>query len=98
MKIIARPQCTNKTQELIKLSLDTNTPIWCLSESKRKSLEEKSLFYFGKLAKIICGAELLDIEESSILIDDVDKIIEFFVNDYSTKPIEVAGFTITTEN
>ena len=98
MKIIARPQCTEKTKELLQLSLDTNTPIWCLSESKRHSLEEKSMFYFGRLAHIICGAELLDADVPSILIDDVEKMIGFLVNDYSSQPVEVIGLTITTEN
>lgn len=98
MKIIARPQCTGKTKELLKLSLDTNTPIWCLSESKKSSLQEKSLFYFNKLAPILCGAELLDADISSVLIDDVEKMIGFLVNDYTSQPVEVAGLTITTED
>lgn len=98
MKIIARPQCTGKTKELLQLALDTNTPIWCLSESKRHSLEEKSMFYFGKLAPVICGAELLNADITSVLIDDVEKMIGFLVNDYTTSPVEVVGLTITTEN
>ena len=98
MKIIARPQCTGKTKELIQLSLDTDTPIWCLSESKKHSLEEKSLFYFGKLVPVLCGAELLDADVSSVLIDDVEKMIGFLVNDYTSQPVVVAGLTITTEN
>ena len=98
MKIIARPQCTGKTQELLQLSLDTNTPIWCLSESKRRSLEEKSMFYFGRLAEVICGAELLNADTSAVLIDDVEKMIGFLVNDYTSQPVEVVGLTITTEN
>lgn len=98
MKIIARPQCTGKTKEILKLSIDTNTPIWCLSESKRKSLEEKSLAYFGKMAEVICGGELLHAEVPAVIIDDVEKMIGFLVNDYSYSPIEVAAVSITTEN
>lgn len=98
MKIIARPQCTGKTKELIQMSLDTNTPIWCLSETKKHSLQEKSLFYFGRLAEILCGAELLHSDTSSVLIDDIEKMIGFLVNDYTSQPVEVLGITITTEN
>jgi len=98
MKIIARPQCTGKTKEILQLSIDTNTPIWCLSESKKKSLEEKSLAYFGKLAEVICGGELLHTEVSSVIIDDVEKMIGFLVNDYSCTPVEVAAISVTTEN
>ena len=98
MKIIARPQCTGKTKELLQLSFDTNTPIWCLSESKRNSLQDKSLYYFGRPANVLCGAELLNSETTSVLIDDVEKIIGFLVNDYTSQPVEVKGITITTEN
>ena len=98
MQIIARPQCTGKTKELLQLSLDTNTPIWCLAESKRRSLEEKSMFYFGKVAEVICGAELLNSDATRILIDDVETMIPFLVNDYSSQPVEVMGMTITTKN
>lgn len=98
MKIIARPQCTEKTKELIQLSLETNTPIWCVTESKRKSLQEKSLFYFGKIAEIICREELLHSDTTKVLIDDVDKLIEYLVNDFSINDVSVVGMTITTEN
>jgi hypothetical protein len=98
MKIIARPQCTGKTKDLLQLSLETNTPIWCLSESKRRSLLDKSMYYFGKTAEILCGGELLNSNATSVLIDDVEKMIGFLVNDYTDHPIEVAGLTITTEN
>lgn len=95
MKIIARPECTGKTKELLQLSLDTNTPIWCLSESKKRSLEEKSMFYFGKMAEILCGIEINNSEAESILIDDVDKILYFLINEYTSHPTAVAGFTLT---
>ena len=98
MKIIARPQCTGKTKELLQLALDTDTPIWCLSESKRHSLEEKSMFYFGRIAHVLCGSELLNADVQSVLIDDVEKMIGFLVNDYASSPVEVKGLTITTEN
>ena len=98
MKIIARPQCTGKTKELLQLSFDTGAPIWCLSESKKRSLEDKAMFYFGKPANVLCGAELLHTDATSILIDDVEKMIGFLVNDYSSHPVEVIGLTITTEN
>ena len=98
MKIIARPSCTGKTKELLELSFTTGAPIWCLSESKKRSLEDKALYYFGKPANVLCGAELLNSDASSILIDDIEKIIAFLVNDYASQPVEVIGLTITTEN
>lgn len=98
MKIIAKPQCCGKTKELIAYSLDNNIPIFCLTESKKASLREKGYAYFGKPVWVICGAELLDAECTSVLIDDAEKILFELVNDYSVEPIEIAGFTITTEN
>ena len=47
MKIICRQNCSGKTKELIKESLDTNTPILVFSPTKRGSLEEKSVAYFN---------------------------------------------------
>jgi hypothetical protein len=56
------------------------------------------MYYFGKTAEILCGGELLNSNATSVLIDDVEKMIGFLVNDYTDHPIEVAGLTITTEN
>ena len=56
------------------------------------------MFYFGRLAEVICGAELLNADVSAVLIDDVEKMIGFLVNDYTSQPVEVVGLTITTEN
>ena len=98
MKIIARPQCTEKTKELIAYSIEHNIPIFCLTESKRRSLYDKSIAYFSKSVEVICAEELLDADCSEVLIDDAEAIIKALISDYSTKPISLAGFTITTEN
>lgn len=98
MKVIARPQCTGKTKELIEYSLINDIPIWCLSESKRRSLIEKSMHHFGKCVEVICGAELLNSSASQILIDDAAKMLQFLIDDFTTSPISLAGFTATTEN
>lgn len=97
MKIIARPSCTGKTKELLEMSLNMNAPIWCLSESKKRSLEEKSLFYFNRLAEVICGDELLNTTATTILIDDIEKMLPFLINDYTSSPVEVAAITLTTD-
>lgn len=97
MKIIAKPQCCGKTKELIAYSIDNNIPIFCLTPSKKASLREKALAYFGRPVWVICAEELLDADCTSVLIDDAEQLLLELVNDYSTEPIDIAGFTITTE-
>ena len=99
MKIIARPQCTEKTKELIAYSLEHDIPIFCMSESKRRSLYEKSMAYFCKPVRVICAEELLYAECDEVLIDDIEQIAQFLLDDYYyKKPVKLAGFTVTTEN
>ena len=98
MKIIARPQCTEKTKELIALSIEKNIPIFCMSESKRRSLYEKAMAYFSKSVEVICAEELLHSDCTEILVDDAESLIQLLIDDYSSKPVTLAGFTVTTEN
>lgn len=98
MKIIVRPQCTGKTKELIAYSIEHNIPIFCLTQSKKASLREKAYAYFGQPVWVLCGAELLNAECASVLVDDAEKMLEVFINDYSTSQIALAGFAATVEN
>ena len=78
MEVICRENCGGKTKELIKKSLDTNTPILVFSSIKQKSLEEKSIAYFNELVSTI----LLDdakLYKGDILIDDVDENIDTLI-------------------
>ena len=49
MKIIAKPVGTGKTKELIKLSLETKTPILCQSQREAHSIIRKGLAHFGEV-------------------------------------------------
>lgn len=98
MKVIARPQCTEKTKDLIEFSIEHNIPIFCLTESKRRSLYEKAIAYFSKTVEVICAEELLHKHPNAVLVDDAEEFIKAYINDYSTSPVELAGFTVTTEN
>ena len=94
MKIIANKNCTGKTKELIKESLETNTPILALTPLKERSLKEKSLAYFNK------NVNVLNVEEAktysgNILIDDLDKnisdILKLLLNN---NEIDVSGIVV----
>lgn len=97
MKIIAKPQCCGKTKELIAYSIEHNIPIFCLTQSKKASLREKAYAYFGQPVWVLCRGELLNAECTSVLIDDAENLLLELVNDYSTVPVDVVGFTVTTE-
>lgn len=60
MKIICRNNCSGKTKELIRESLDTSTPILCFSPSKQSSLEEKSIAYFNEFVSTILFTDAKD--------------------------------------
>ena len=94
MKIIANKNCTGKTKELIKESLETNTPILALTPLKERSLKEKSLAYFNK------NVNVLNVEEAktysgNILVDDLDKnisdILKLLLNN---NEIDVSGIVV----
>lgn len=73
-KVIAGRNCTGKTKELIKKSLETGNPVLALTSTKAKSLKEKSLAYFGEDVKVISTEELKSYC-GAICIDDVDEIL-----------------------
>ena len=78
MEVICRGNCSGKTKELIKKSLDTNTPILVFSPTKQKSLEEKSLAYFEELVSTIMIDDA-KLYSGDVLIDDVDENIDTLV-------------------
>ena len=78
MKVICRENCSGKTKELIRKSLDTNTPILVLSTSKQKSLEEKSIAYFEELVSTIMLEDAKQYH-GEIFIDDVEENIDTLV-------------------
>lgn len=57
MKVICRQNCSGKTKELIRESLDKDIPILVFSSTKKKSLEEKALAYFNQHVKTIFFTE-----------------------------------------
>ena len=78
MEVICRENCSGKTRELIRKSLDTNTPILVFSSSKQKSLEEKSIAYFNELVSTLI-LEDAKTYKGDVLIDDVDENIDTLV-------------------
>lgn len=94
MKIIANKNCTGKTKELIKESLETNTPILALTPLKEKSLKEKSLAYFNRNVSVV-NLEEAKTYNGNILIDDLDKnvsnILKLLLNN---NEIDVSGIVI----
>ena len=95
MKIIARPQCTGKTKELIAYAIENNIPILCLTQSKIKSLNEKAEAYFNSVVPTCTLEDLNDHIVPNVLIDDADSFINEligFISDYCTC---VSGFTLT---
>lgn len=72
MKIICKQNCSGKTKELIRESLDTNTPILVFSDRKRYSLEEKAIVYFQERVKTITLEEAKNYS-GNVMIDDIDK-------------------------
>lgn len=94
MKIIAGKNCTGKTKELIKESLNTKTPILALNSMKENSLKEKSIAYFGEEVPTI-HLEDLKSYKGKFLIDDLDEVIsEIFKRFSLNKDLEVSGAVI----
>lgn len=94
MKIIAGKNCTGKTKELIKESLDNGIPILALDSRKENSLIEKSLAYFGEEVSII---HLEDLKEykGKFLIDDLDEVVsDIFRRFCSNDNLEVSGTVV----
>lgn len=94
MKIIAGKNCTGKTKELIKESLDTRSPILALDSRKENSLKEKSLAYFGEEVSTI-HLEDLKSYKGKFLIDDLDEIASEIFRRFSLNDdLEVSGAVV----
>lgn len=94
MKIIAGKNCTGKTKELIRESLDTRNPILALDSRKENSLKEKSIAYFGEEVPTI-HLEDLKSYKGVFLIDDLDEVISEIFRRFSLNDaLEVGGAVI----
>lgn len=94
MKIIAGKNCTGKTKELIKESLDTKVPILALNSMKENSLREKSMAYFGEELNVI-HLEDLKSYKGKFLIDDLDEVISEIFRRFSLNDdLEVSGAVV----
>lgn len=94
MKIIANKNCTGKTKELIRESLDTNTPILALTPLKANSLREKSISHFNEEVNVI-DFEGLKNYNGNILIDDIDEVIGSILKKSLNNPnIDISGFVV----
>ena len=78
MKVICKENCSGKTKELIRESLDKNLPILVFTESKRRSLEEKAMAYFQQRVRTLNVDEAKEYS-GKVLIDDIDKNISSLV-------------------
>ena len=74
MKIIANKNCTGKTKELIKESLETGAPILALTPLKENSLKEKSQAYFNEDVNVL-NIESAKTYDGNVLIDDIDEVL-----------------------
>ena len=103
MKDIVGKNATGKTKELIKLSLETGTPIFALTESKAASLREKALVYFEKPANIVTVSDIIDGNYTGdIYVDDVEKVcgmlLHRMLNTLTTGPeVTISAVTITED-
>lgn len=98
MKLIVDKNCTGKTRALIKQSLETDTPIFALYQSKVESLREKSLCYFGKIVRVVTPQDFADGYTGPILIDDLDKTFyTLLATHLNSFDFSIAGATITED-
>jgi hypothetical protein len=96
MKIICRENCSGKTRELIRESIDTNTPILVFSPTKQRSLEEKSRVYFNEFVETITLEDAKSYQ-GKVLIDDIDKNIDLLVKFALNNPnIDVGAVTLSS--
>lgn len=95
MKIICRENCSGKTKELIRESLDTGVPILALTSRKEASLKEKSMAYFNEIVNVI-GYEDAKDYNGSVLIDDIEQVLTTLVRStFDNSNISVAGLTLS---
>lgn len=94
MRIIADKNCTGKTKELIKESLETGAPILALTPLKKKSLKEKSKYYFNRDVNVV-SIEDAKTYEGNILIDDIDEIVNDMIKKYlNNNNINITGVVV----
>lgn len=97
MKLIVGKNDSGKTRELIKRSLETNTPIFALYENKAESIRNKSFSYFGKIATVITPNDMTDYS-GEILVDDMEKAFAALLAGYlGSINFIIAGATITED-
>ena len=98
MRIIVGKNSSGKTRELIQHSMDTGIPIFAHTERKASSLKEKSIAYFDKAVDIITFSDLRNGYAGDILVDDIEKVCEVLLRDYSMNMyLNIAGATVTAE-
>lgn len=94
MVVICRDNCSGKTKELIKNSLETGFPIIALNSRKAQSLREKSMAYFGEVVNTLEWDDAKDYK-GNVLVDDAEKIISALLQEsLKNNNISVAGLTI----
>lgn len=95
MKIVCRSNCSGKTKELIKESLETGIPILALTSRKAASLKEKSMAYFGEVVDTIDCVDAKSYK-GKVLIDDVEKVLDALVQTaFNNGDISVEGMTMS---
>ena len=95
MKIVCRSNCSGKTKELIKESLETGVPILTLTERKAQSLKEKSMAYFGEVVSTIDCTDAKTYK-GKVLIDDVEKVLDTLVQiSFNNNEISVGSISLS---
>lgn len=95
MKIIANSNCTGKTKNLIKESLETGAPILALTSLKANSLKEKARAYFNSDSLNIIEFEDLKTYAGPILIDDADEVLSTLLSASLMNPnLQVSGMVV----
>ena len=94
MKIICRENCSGKTKELIRESLETGIPILALDSRKAASLKEKSMAYFGEVVDTVDCIDAQNLN-GKVLIDDLDKVLNLLVQrSFQNSNISVGGLVM----
>lgn len=99
MKVIARPNNTGKTKELLLYSFEHNIPIFAFSKSKASSLNAKSYSYFQRPANVVDIFDLLSGNYvGDILVDDLaDTLTEVVKSMYNSIDVSIVGCTLTVD-
>jgi hypothetical protein len=99
VKVIVGKNDSGKTRQLIKQSLETDTPIFVLYETKADSIRTKALSYFGKPVRVVTPQSISSGEYSGdILVDDLEKAFATLLAAYvHTADFNVVAATITED-